>query len=699
MTGAGAEFVPLTASPITFSSSDGFRPCHSPPGVYEQFVAGLGCSPGWRARLLRFAGKFVELYPDLTAWFDRPLRERVGWRGSEQQSRRLAPGEGFDREAGRINHNARPYLIYLGLTGRLRLDWGWLFGVGVLKTWTIADALGLPLSGQVDDLLRQSEALGLRHAETRQRIHWAVPRMLLRCGSTDLHQLTLGDIEELRRALREIASIPQIDEVLGTSLRTAPRVWATYAFQTGVVFYHAGITDALPQRNRTKPLRPVSTVPAIAAVMNRYLAERALVDRPSSVDQTRAALLRLSAWLTQTRPTLDELTALTRNDLLEFLTWMGHQRKLRHPDQPLSPAYQRMVIHQVTSFFRNTAQAGWDGVPIRSPLTTKDIPKTVKRVPRFIPDTQLEPLMRAIAELECPLQRCALLVARWSGARRGEIRKLHLDCLDAYPDGTPRLRLAAGKSRKERVVPIHPQAAEAIHEVVAIRRQQPDRGIPDPDLGHEVRYLFLQHGRLASADYLFMRGLAVACERAGLLTPSGKREIHPHRFRHTLGTQLGEQGARIQTIMKVLGHASASMSMTYMALSDPAVLADYEAVLTPNAVLAGPQAEAIRNGELSQEAVNWLKTNFYKTELELGRCLRLPQEGPCECDLYLTCSKFVTTPAYADRLRNRVTIEQQLAADAEQRGWGREVERHQRTVERLHCLLRELGEPADKTDN
>ncbi|HET6212000.1 MAG TPA: integrase, partial [Micromonosporaceae bacterium] len=70
--------------------------------------------------------------------------------------------------------------------------------------------------------------------------------------------------------------------------------------------------------------------------------------------------------------------------------------------------------------------------------------------------------MAAIRTLECPLQRCALLIARWSGARRGEIRRLHLDSLDSYPDGTPRLRLAAGKSLKERTVPVHPEAAHAI---------------------------------------------------------------------------------------------------------------------------------------------------------------------------------------------------------------------------------------------
>ena len=128
-------------------------------------------------------------------------------------------------------------------------------------------------------------------------------------------------------------------------------------------------------------------------------------------------------------------------------------------------------------------------------------------------------------------------------------------------------------------------------------------------------------------------------------------------------------------------------------MSDPAVLADYSSVLTPGAVLAGPQADAIRNQELSDGAIDWLKTDFLKTELELGRCLRLPQEGPCECDLYLSCSKFVTTPAYADRLRYRVTIEDHLIADAQYRGRQREVERHQRIRARVIDLLTELDEP------
>jgi hypothetical protein len=163
-----------------------------------------------------------------------------------------------------------------------------------------------------------------------------------------------------------------------------------------------------------------------------------------------------------------------------------------------------------------------------------------------------------------------------------------------------------------------------------------------------------------------------------------------------VGTQLAERGAKLHTIMQVLGHSSASMSMVYARISDREVLRDYQAVLGPGAVLAGPSAEILRSGGLSPEAVDWLKTNFFKTELELGHCLRLPQEGPCECDLYLSCAKFVTTKEYAPRLRARRERALGLLADAESRNWPREAERHRCTVQRIEQLLAELGDPVEE---
>jgi hypothetical protein len=314
-------------------------------------------------------------------------------------------------------------------------------------------------------------------------------------------------------------------------------------------------------------------------------------------------------------------------------------------------------------------------------------------VPRYIPEDELERLMTAIRALPCPYQRAALLIARWSGARRDEIRRLSVDCLEAYPDGTPRLRIPAGKTRQERLVPLNEEVAEAIRVLQADRRGE--RGFRDDLTGKSTRYLFMHHGKLFSGSYLFQAPLKVACEMAGLVTADGKPTISPHRFRHTVGTQLAERGARLRTIMNVLGHASATMSMVYTHISDPEVLKDYRAVLGPGSTIAGPFAEALRAGEVSAADIDWLQTNFFKTELELGHCLRLPQEGPCECDLYLNCAKFITTREYAPRLRQRRQVELQLIEDAQSHGWQREVERHSCAVTRIDQLLADLGESID----
>ena len=60
-----------------------------------------------------------------------------------------------------------------------------------------------------------------------------------------------------------------------------------------------------------------------------------------------------------------------------------------------------------------------------------------------------------------------------------------------------------------------------------------------------------------TADYLFEQSLARACAQAGLVTSAGKPTITAHQFLHTVGTELAEGGARLHTIMKMLGHTRA----------------------------------------------------------------------------------------------------------------------------------------------
>src|SRR3954447_4501393 len=193
------------------------------------------------------------------------------------------------------------------------------------------------------------------------------------------------------------------------------------------------------------------------------------------------ALRRFLEWLAIAEPTIVSFAAVTRDHALGFLEAMATQPQSYNgrPLQPLAPVTRRARTSALGLFFRETAAMGWDGVRGRPLLDGRDQPRPPMSVPRFIPADELAPLMTTIAALDCPFQRAALLTTRWCGARRGEIQRLAIDALDRYPDGTARLRIPAGKTYRERMVPLHEDAAEALRQVVALRAGGIERAFVD----------------------------------------------------------------------------------------------------------------------------------------------------------------------------------------------------------------------------
>lgn len=102
-------------------------------------------------------------------------------------------------------------------------------------------------------------------------------------------------------------------------------------------------------------------------------------------------------------------------------------------------------------------------------------------------------------------------------------------------------------------------------------------------------------------------------------------------------------------------------------------------------------ADKLLHHNMDPGAVHWLQTNLLKTELELGHCLRLSAEGPCECDLVLTCPKFVTSTEYngGRRLRPSSSSTPKPAAGP------REVERPTCVQRRIQSLLAELTDSSE----
>lgn len=632
---------------------------HVDRASYRQWLSRTATA-GVRSNRLQVYDAFVDRWPRLDDWFSAPLAERIV---DPAPSAATGPGS---------SHMAMPYLVYLSLVHGVALDYELLLARtfrGPFTTSTFSSGLGvdhLAFERHQDRLVQ----LGYAPGGVRSDLSWSLGRMLLHRGDPDLAAIDMADIRELREALQAFTDRPDAKDLRAYYARPRSDLTASGSlyFGTGLgrlhaahtVLFHTGQVDQPPpgrrdQQNWANALVPAATPERVARVVERYLRLKleASLERPQTVRHARDALRRLLGWLAEAYPEMMTLADLTRRHGEEFLRWLGTQRNT-FTGAPLSLTHRRTTITLISSFVNETASWQWEDVPGRVLFTRADIPKTPMTLPRFLPDHELGALMDAVDRLPDPHQRAALILARWSGARRDEIRRLSLDCLDAYPDGHPRLRIPVGKGHAERSIPLHPDAAAALRPLIERARHQAAMAQFDPSVSRPVRHIFLRRGKLLSTGFLFDLALKAACTEAGLVDNAGRPTVTAHRFRHTIGTQLAEGGARLQTIMAVLGHRTPAMSLIYASLSDPTIKQQYRDALEGRVDiirLAGPAADELVERRLDPDAVHWLKTNFLKTELELGHCLRLPAEGPCECDLVLTCSKFVTSKEYVPRIR------------------------------------------------
>ena len=114
-----------------------------------------------------------------------------------------------------------------------------------------------------------------------------------------------------------------------------------------------------------------------------------------------------------------------------------------------------------------------------------------------------------------------------------------------------------GKGNKERIVYLSPVAAMHLQEYLAGR-------------GDKGEYLFA--GR--SGNRMGKNGIESLLKRLG--KSAGVENVHPHRYRRTLATNLLDRGMNIQDVAAILGHADLKTTQIYCYISQSNVRAAYQ---------------------------------------------------------------------------------------------------------------------------
>lgn len=202
-------------------------------------------------------------------------------------------------------------------------------------------------------------------------------------------------------------------------------------------------------------------------------------------------------------------------------------------------------ISSLKSFFRFLQRKGlMDTTPMAKIIS----PKNAKRLPVFVNESNMETLLESVhfpEGFKGATDRLVMELLYQTGLRRAELIGLRCDQVDL----SQRHIKVLGKGNKERIIPIGPELAELLSHYLDARRQ-----IQDADA---TRLLLRENGKPLYPKYVHQ----TVQHYLALTTTLDKKS--PHVLRHTFATHLLNQGADLNAVKELLGHANLTATQIY----------------------------------------------------------------------------------------------------------------------------------------
>lgn len=188
-----------------------------------------------------------------------------------------------------------------------------------------------------------------------------------------------------------------------------------------------------------------------------------------------------------------------------------------------------------------------EGLISQSPMQKIISPKTPKRLPQFVEQSQMENLLDGVDfedSFEGYRDRLIIEVFYATGIRVSELVGLKSENVD-----TSRMFIKVlGKRNKERIIPISTELAITIEDY--IRSKEELFGVTD--------YFFVRENGEAMYTKKVYRMV-----NSELTKVTSIQKKSPHVLRHTFATHMLNNGAELNAIKEILGHSSLAATQVY----------------------------------------------------------------------------------------------------------------------------------------
>lgn len=184
----------------------------------------------------------------------------------------------------------------------------------------------------------------------------------------------------------------------------------------------------------------------------------------------------------------------------------------------------------------------------RDPTYRVESPKSRKRLPTFVKESEMNRLLDDLPWGTSFLEvrdKAIIMTFYETGIRLSEL--IGLDDVDIDRDN--RQLKVTGKGDKQRVVPYGEELATTLSSYVACRDREVSRKC-------DAVFVTSKGNRMNAVDVRLR-------VKAKLSLVSTQRKLSPHVLRHSFATAMLNNGASIESVRRLLGHASASTTEVY----------------------------------------------------------------------------------------------------------------------------------------
>jgi len=263
------------------------------------------------------------------------------------------------------------------------------------------------------------------------------------------------------------------------------------------------------------------------------------IDRGLSLKTVEAYVSDVKPCLFHLEKPLQNVTELDLQELLKSLTKTGN----------LGNRSLARKLSALRLFFQFAVTEGWC---LKDPTLEMRSPKIAASLPTTLSHAEVEALLEAPIQNNCPTDALMLRVLYAAGLRVSELVTLKPESI-ASNAGVLRVQ---GKGDKIRVVPIDPNThALLLHYLSSIRPHQKE--------GSDTRPLFLS--RLGRG---FTRQAVWKMIKKYVLKTGLNPSVSPHVLRHAFATHLLERGMSLRSLQMLLGHSDIATTEIYSHVSN-----------------------------------------------------------------------------------------------------------------------------------